>query len=477
MKTDERKISIEYVDIESLHLWPRNPKLHDADGISEAIDEFGYVDPIIVDETTKRIVSGHGRIAELRRRRDNSEVPPNGITVDEGVWLAPVVRGVAFEDEDQAERYVLAANRLVETGGYDESKLAALLVQHESESGLRGTGYSESDVEDLLERLHNERGGIGASSEYGEASPFERAGVEPEIRLAATRTPETPAPGLTDPDETPEVAEAPVSRLGDLWLLGDHRLLCGDSTKPETFSTVLGDGLLAVSLVFTDPPYNEAGGMSKNNYQGLPGNMGRALRELANAPWDVSFDMGAFLLALESVSLNDVTIYVCTSRILFGQIMAWMRARTNINGDIAWCKPNPMPCMSKRHYTWSTEHIIFGTIGKHTFNFPSEGHALNYWVINKNQKNDLHPTQKPVAVPLRALEYSSNRGDLVLDAFTGSGTTLIACEQLGRRFAGIELDPKYIDTTIKRWQLFTGKQATLDGKSFDEVALERKSDR
>lgn len=124
-------------------------------------------------------------------------------------------------------------------------------------------------------------------------------------------------------------------------------------------------------------------------------------------------------------------------------------------------RPNPMPSLAKRHPTWATELICYATYGKHVFNFPIDGHALSWWSINKNSKNDLHPTQKPVAVPARAIELSSKPGAVVVDLFLGSGTTLIAAEQLNRTCYGMEISPQYCDVIVKRWENLTGQTATL----------------
>lgn len=120
-----------------------------------------------------------------------------------------------------------------------------------------------------------------------------------------------------------------------------------------------------------------------------------------------------------------------------------------------------MPSLSKRHWTWNTELICYATRGKHIFNFPNEGHALSTWTINKLTEKYVHPTQKPIAVPATAISHSSNPGDIVLDGFGGSGSTLIACEQLGRTCYMMEIDPKYVQVIINRWEAMTGEKAVL----------------
>ena len=128
-----------------------------------------------------------------------------------------------------------------------------------------------------------------------------------------------------------------------------------------------------------------------------------------------------------------------------------------------WQKPNPMPSLMKRHWTWNAELICYATRGKQIFNFPANGHALSVWSFNKVAKCDIHPTMKPVALVERAIRNSSKSRDIVLDPFGGSGTTMIAAERAGRRARLIELDPKYVDVIVQRWQVQTQREATLDG--------------
>jgi DNA modification methylase len=161
------------------------------------------------------------------------------------------------------------------------------------------------------------------------------------------------------------------------------------------------------------------------------------------------------------VMAGDCAAYVCTSHFLVQRIWDWAARWAKFSNYCVWCKPNPTPCLSKRHWTWATELIVYAVRGKHVCNFPESGHALNWWEIISPSHTTDHPTEKPIAVPAKAIEFSSKPGQLVLDLFLGSGTTLIAAEQLNRTCYGMEIDPRYVDVTVKRWEQLTGKHAEL----------------
>lgn len=255
-------------------------------------------------------------------------------------------------------------------------------------------------------------------------------------------------------DEAPEIQETTVAKRGDIWLLGRHRLMCGDSTDKATVDRLM-DGAKA-DMVFTDPPYNIASD-SKN----FAADCSKAMKNLSNADWDKEFDIKNVFPVLFDCLSADVSVYICTSHFLASDIWEWMKGWAEHYSYCVWAKPNPMPSLSKRHWTWNTELICYATRGKHTFNFPTEGHALSTWTINKKNGTTGHPTEKPIAVPAMAITHSSKPGDSVLDMFGGSGSTLIACEQTGRNCYMMELDPRYCDVIIKRWENFTGEKAVL----------------
>jgi DNA modification methylase len=194
--------------------------------------------------------------------------------------------------------------------------------------------------------------------------------------------------------------------------LGKHRLMCGDSTSIDAVDKLM-DGQKA-DMVFTDPPYNIA-----SEKPSAAGQIRNSFKRLNESEWDKDFNFLDVAGSITAYLANDASVYVCTSHHLLGQILGWMKEDFKSHGLCVWKKPNPMPSLHKRHWTWCTEFICYATKGKHTFNFPQTGHALSVWEIEKQQSNDLH-----------------------------------------RQARLMELDPKYVDVIIKRWQDFTGKIAT-----------------
>src|SRR3954468_10931520 len=252
-------------------------------------------------------------------------------------------------------------------------------------------------------------------------------------------------------DEPPEPPAEPVTRLGDVWRLGEHVLVCGDSTESAVVSTALRGK--RVPLIFTDPPYNVAG----HDISGT--NLRDSYARLKASPWDKDFSFASVQDSIMRGLADDGSVYICTQQHLAGDIWEWMRRWADFYSYIVWTKNNPMPSLHKRHWTWNTELICYATRGRHTFNFPLEGHALSTWAIAKSRVNDLHPTMKPVAVPAHAIAHSSAPRDIVRDLFGGAGSTLLAAEQLGRKAPLIEIDPAYCDVIVSRYEAATGNKA------------------
>jgi DNA modification methylase len=175
----------------------------------------------------------------------------------------------------------------------------------------------------------------------------------------------------------------------------------------------------------------------------------QAHAELKQSEWDSGFKWASVSPSIEAVMADDCTVYVCASWHTAPDIWSWMATRSSHHSYCVWHKQNPMPSLMKRHWTWASELICYATYGKHTFNFPAEGHASNVWTIIK-QSDGTHPTQKPVAVPAQAISHSSNAGDIVADPFLGSGTTMLAAEQLNRKCCGMEISPAYCAVILQR---------------------------
>ena len=247
-------------------------------------------------------------------------------------------------------------------------------------------------------------------------------------------------------DKAEELREKWGVVAGQMWVMGEHRLIVGDCTDAAVVTRVMGGEKAA--MVFSDPPYNCA---SENGIYGA--DVSKAMAGLKAAEWDQDFDLQPALDVLPLA--KDVTVYLCSSHHLAPVIWAWMKTWADHFSWCVWSKPNPMPSLAKRHWTWNAELVPYATRGKHVFNFPANGHALCVWTIDKSKETD-HPTEKPVAVPEHAIAHSSKAGDLVFDGFLGSGTTLIACERLGRRCRAIEISPAYCAVTIERGAVMTG---------------------
>ena len=386
---------VQEVTLTKLVPYAKNAKIHGSEQIEKlkaSISEFGFVNPCLIDEDFN-IIAGHGRVMAAKEL---------------GMDAVPCVFVEGLTDE-QRRAYILADNRLGELGEWDMDMVM-------------------SELEELQDMDFN-------------------------IELTGFDLPEDEEDAEVTEDEPPEKAE-PRCKLGDLWQMGGHRLICGDSTDMEVIERLM-NGVKA-DMVFTDPPYNIASD-SKN----FAADCSKAMNDLSKAEWDKDFNILSALDSIYTALADDVSVYICSSHFLADKIWEWMRGWAEHSSYCVWSKPNPMPSLSKRHWTWNTELICYATRGKHTFNFPKTGHALSTWTINKRNGDSGHPTEKPVEVPAMAISHSSKVKDIILDTFGGSGSTLIACEQLNRKCYMCELDEHYCDVIIQRWENLTGKKAQL----------------
>jgi DNA modification methylase len=260
-----------------------------------------------------------------------------------------------------------------------------------------------------------------------------------------------PEAGLIEDDEIPEVKESKVKR-GDIWQLGEHRIMCGDSTSSDDVAKLMNGE--KADMVFTDPPYNlQARGQTKRT------NKTESKRE-DFGDWDIGFNPLNVLPIIFLFTKEDANIFICTSSYLFGEIhnkLEDMELRPNY---IVWCKNNPMPSLSKKRFVQATELIIHAIKGNPDFKYPKGENLPNFFNGNVEPHKFGHPTQKPIYVVDNCIKTQSGS---ILDLFLGSGTTLIAAEKLNRKCYGMELDEKYCDVIIERWEQFTGQKAIKNG--------------
>ena len=396
--------------------YARNPRTHsDAQvaQIAASIREFGWTNPVLVDGASG-IIAGHGRVLAARKL---------------GLERVPVIE-LAHMSEAQKRAYVLADNQLALNAGWDEALLRLELADL-SELGfdLGLIGFGEGELERLL--------------------------------AGDSRT------GLTEDDEAPALPEQAVTQPGDLWVLGEHRLLCGDATVMADVERVL-DGQLA-DMTFTDPPYNvDYANSPKDKLRGkhrpiLNDNLGCGFeaflqRRLRQHP------LGHQGCGLR-VHVSHPSCTRCSGRS--------PRPAANGRTFVIWAKHTFT--LGRADYQRQYEPILYGWPAGHDRYWCGARDQGDVWFIDKPARNDLHPTMKPVALVERAVRNSSKSRDIVLDPFGGSGSTLIACEKTGRQARLVELDPKYCDVIVRRWQEWTGEAAMLDGdgRSFEEIAAGR----
>lgn len=425
----ERKIS-------ALRPYAGNARTHSKKQITQiarSIERFGFTNPVLISDDGV-IVAGHGRVEAAK-------------TI--GLKSVPTLT-LSHLSETERRAYVLADNKLALNAGWDKEVLAIelqALVDVEFDTELAGFSLAEVDL---------------VLDEAGEADPSGTDAVE---------------------DVVPPVAGDPVSRQGDLWLLGNHRLLCGDTQQQHDIERLMSGK--RADIVFTDPPYNVA---IDGNVCGLGA---VKHREFAFASGEMNREQFVFFLRstlgnMAGVMRDGAIAYVCMDWRHMGELIeAGEASFTELKNLVVWNKTNG----GMGAFYRSKHELIFvfkqgSAAHTNSFGLGETGrYRTNVWdyagisSISAGRSDDLamHPTVKPVALIADALRDCSRRGEVVLDGFGGSGSTLIAAQKTGRRARLIEYDPIYCDTIIRRWQAYTGKQARLDttGGVFEDVAEER----
>lgn len=420
-------------EVGSLRPYARNARMHSKRQIKQiaaSIERFGFTNPVLVSDDGE-IIAGHGRV-EAAKLLGLRKVPT-----------------LALSHLSEAERraYVLADNKLALNAGWDREMLAIELQGLiDLDFDVELTGFSLAEVDLVLD-------------EAGDSDPE----------------------GSDDPDDhVPEISGAPVSRMGDLWLLGRHRLLCGDARRAEDLALLM-QGERA-DMVFTDPPYNVK---IDGNVCGL-GSVRH--REFAMATGEMSEGQFATFLTetlgnMAEVMRDGAIAFVCMDWRHMGELLiAGRSAFTELKNLVVWNKTNG----GMGAFYRSKHELIFvfkQGAAEHTNSFglgETGRYRTNVWDYagissigaSRSEELAMHPTVKPVALIADAIRDCSRRGEIILDAFGGSGSTLIAADKTGRSARLIEYDPLYCDTIVRRWEAITGKRASLasSGMPFEDIA-------
>lgn len=447
--------TIELISVKKLIPYARNSRTHSDDQVQQiaaSIREFGFTNPVLISEADD-IIAGHGRLMAAKL-----------LDMDK----VPCIR-LGYLTKAQRKAYVIADNKLALNAGWDEDLLRlelGALQDEDFDVGL--TGFSDKEIDALL---------------LGDDDVDEQ--------------------GLTDDDDAPSPQTEHVSRPGDVWTLGDHRVMCGDSTSIDNVETLCGG--LPVDCCWTDPPYNV-------NYEGTAGKI--ANDNMKDGEFR-QFLLDAFVSAF-AVMREGAPMYIAHADTEgYNFRGAFRDAGFKLSGCLIWVKPSLV--LGRSDYQWRHEPILYGwkpgaahnwyggrakttvidaedmpfcvmpdrsvqiEIGESTLRISGEnlqveeliGSTIRY---EKPKRSAEHPTMKPVDLVLGMLKNSSRRGDVVLDLFGGSGSTLIACQKSGRKARLMEFDPRFADVIVKRWQDFTGKKAVheITGLNFDTMAEDRK---
>jgi DNA modification methylase len=405
---------IEHWAIDKLIPFARNPRTHSDTQVAQiaaSIAEFGFNNPILVD-TKAGIIAGHGRLLAARKLQ-LQEVPV--IVLD-------------HLTDAQKRAYVIADNQLALNAGWDDELLRSEIAALQDEDfNVRLIGFDDEEL---------------------------------ALILAAQDAED----GQTDEDDVPELPQTPVSVAGDLWILGNHRLLVGDATDETNIPRLMaGD---AADLIFTDPPYNV-------DYEGYTEKKLK-IKGDRMSPGEFREFLEKAFRSCRALVKSGASLYVCHSS-------SWQRefqdaletAGFQVRCQIIWAK-NTFAWGFGR-YKFQHEPMFYAHVAAEKDPWYGDKSQSTLWQEKKPAANRIHPTAKPVELVERALLNSSKSGDIVADLFGGSGSTLIACERRGRKARLMEIDPKYADCIVKRYQEYTGKLATLegDGRVFEAISMER----
>jgi DNA modification methylase len=427
-------LSIQYIPTDRVVPYARNARTHSRDQIKQvanSITKFGYINPVIMDEK-KMIIAGHARVLAAR---------------EIGLDRIPVIR-VDHLTEAEKRAYILADNRIAENAGWDQDLLRIeleFLARVHIDVDVELTGFSTPDIDIIL-------------------NPPDEDDME-----------EAPPP--------PPDAENTITRTGDLWQLGPHRLICGDVRDPSVVTSVM-DGKSA-RMVITDPPYNVA----INGHVCGQGQIKH--EEFTMASGEMSMDefvdfLVASLFLLAQASMDGSLHYIfmdwrhmqelmaAGNRVYYVLVNLCVWAKTNGGMGSFYRSQHELVFVYRKGVKSHINNVELGKHGRYRTNVWSYP-GVNTFGEGRDEALAMHPTVKPVRLVMDAILDASKRGDIILDGFLGSGTTLIAAERTGRICYGIEIDPRYVDVALLRW-MKAGGQAPVhlnSGKTFDELASGR----
>lgn len=428
--TTER-LELRYVPLDTLRRWDRNAKRHDLGALAESIARHGFRDPPAFDAALNGgeggIVEGNGRGDALSAMQAQGRPAPRGVLVDGGAWLVPVLFGLDAASQHAAEAYGVDHNNLTLTGGdYTAEDLARL--------------WDTAGYADLLTDLAR-----------ANVLPVSVDGDDLDALLASLAGPSAPGAGGDEFDATPD--DGPTRcQPGDLWIIGGvHRLIIGDSTDPATVARLMGGD--KAEMVWTDPPYGVAIG-DKNKYLNSIARSNRVEENLTNDTLDEPALMemlrAAFANADDHCLAGGAWYVAAPARplhVLFGMAL---KERGIWHQTIQWVKNNATFAPLGVDYHWRAEPIFYGWKPGAAHRYYGGRRQDTVWEIDRPQASPDHPTMKPVELVQRAVENSSQTGQIVYDAFGGSGTTLIASHRASRRAYLCELEPRYGDVILRR---------------------------
>lgn len=405
---------IEQLDVSVLVPYAQNSRTHSneqIDQISASIKEFGFTNPILIDENGG-IIAGHGRVMAAKSM---------------GLKQVPCLR-LAHLSENQKRAYVIADNKLALNAGWDDTVLKLEL------QALMDDGFDLSLTGFTLDEFND----IEAEAEQTE--------------------------GLTDEDAVPEAPINPVAKLGDVWQLGGHRLMCGDSTNAEQVAVLMDGGF--ANMWVTDPPYNV-------EYKGKTSESLTIKNDSMSDDNFREFLKNAYLAADANMKAGAVFYIWHADSEGYNFRGAAFDIGWQVRQCLIWKKQTMV--MGRQDYHWKHEPCLYGWKEGAAHFWASDRTQTTILEFNRPSRNKEHPTMKPVDLIEYQIKNNSKNGHVILDSFGGGGSTLIACEKTNRLARLMELDEKYVDVIINRWQDFTGKTATLiaTGQTFEQVKAER----